>query len=197
MPGKRNKSETVLNNGGIRVLVRRLFDTCLTLSCKSKPECEMSSLNTGQSVSPLVQLDAMEDFCNPYIHTKYFFFFSCSKENLCWVRFHLWQWPLHPSQVEMWWWRRMSWWVRWIGSSVQWVAQRSGISWTCCLIKAWRNWRWFSQIWQDDLSTFASIRTGIIDTKDSGRLNAMSSKLSNVPVLRLLQAALCSVYSCL
>lgn len=55
------------------------------------------------------------------------FFFSCSKENLCWVRFHLWQWALHPSQVEMWWGGRVSRRLGWVRSSMQWVAH-SGVS---------------------------------------------------------------------
>lgn len=125
------------------------------------------------------------------------FFFSCSKENLCWVRFHLWQRALHPSQVEMWWGRRMSWWVRWIRSSMQWVAQ-SGVSQTCSYIKAQRNWSCYSQHLQDNLSIYTCVRTKITDTKDSGHSNHMVYKLSNVPVFQtMIQAVLSSLDFCL
>lgn len=132
-----------------------------------------------------------------FIFTPGTFFFSCSEENLCWVRFHLWQWALHPSQVEMWRRRRMSWRVRWIRSSLQWVAQ-CGVSQTCSLIKAQRIWSCYSQHLQDDLSIYASVRTKITDTKDSGHSNHTVYKLSNVPVFETtIQAVLSSLDFCL
>lgn len=124
-------------------------------------------------------------------------FFSCSKENLCWVRFHLWQRALHPSQVEMWRGGRMSWRVRRIRSSMQWVAQ-SGGSQTCFIIKAQRNWSCYSQHLQDNLSIYACVRAKITDTKDSGHSNHMVYKLSNVPVFQTMaQAVLSSLDFCL
>lgn len=47
------------------------------------------------------------------------------------------------------------------------------------------------------MSSFASVRTEIKDTKDSGHSNQMVSKLLNVPVFQtVIQAALSTVYFC-
>lgn len=147
-------------------------------------------------MSSLVGLGAVEIFCTVCIHAKYFLLFLQQRKlvlsQISLVTMGTASQPggnvMGRKSVPT---ARMSQKQHAVSSS-QWCLQ------TCSAIKAQRNWSFYSQHLQEDLSVYACARTKFTDTKDSGHSNHTVYKLSDVPVFQtVIQAVLSGLDFCL